>query len=251
MSRKKDERQNRICRLLDEQDSIRVSELAGLLQVSTETIRKDLDELEAQRYLVREHGFARKVKSKTETPLLVRAKEAQAEKERIALEAISRIEDGMVVYLDAGSTLLMGTDLLRSKKDLTIVVNSIPIALKVLEMDFRVIFLGGSMLKIGQRTEGYFAEEMIDRLHLDLALLGTSGMKGVDGFGVFADQEIGTRRHIINRSDRIIMIMDVSKFDQPSNYQFCTFDEIDELITNPLTEEQRRTVASVKIVTEV
>lgn len=251
MNRRKSDRQNEIRRILDEEGQTKVCDLAGRLQVSGETIRKDLDALEAQGFVVREHGSARLLRSKSEVPLFVRAMNAPSEKQRIALEAIRRIEDGMAVYLDAGSTLLAGMDLLRSKKDLTIVVNSIQAAQKALEMDFRVIFLGGNLLKNGLRTEGYFAQEMIDRLHIDLAILGTCGIKGADGFGVFDDQEIGTRRHLLSRSDRIILIMDASKFDKPANFRFCRFDEVDELITNPLTQKQREFVAAVPTLTEV
>lgn len=237
--------------LLGSHDSLRNTEIARILHVTPETIRKDLDELESQQLIIREHGYARLNKASFEVPLELRKQENRVLKERIARRAIEDIQDGQTVFLDAGSTVLEGIDLLRSKRDLTIVVNSIPVALEALKQNFKVIFLGGVLQKNGQRTEGFFTSNMIDRVHIDYAILGTSGIRSAKGFGVCSEAEIESRRRLLENSDSVTVVMDVSKFDVPAAYQFCSFPEVSRLITNPLTEEQRELVRAVPEVLEV
>ena len=104
MSKKKDARQVKIRNILMEKGQYRVKDLAAILHVTSETLRKDLDELEEQGIVVRSHGFARVNKFRQELP--------------ISYRAIEEIQDGNIVYLDAGSTLLQGIDALRQKKRL-------------------------------------------------------------------------------------------------------------------------------------
>lgn len=251
MSRKRDQRLLEIRRILEEKKEMKVSELAEALSVTPETIRKDLDELCAQKLAVRSHGMVRVVQSISEAPFSLRKTDNLGLKQAVAWKAMSEIKDGMTVYLDPGSTLLSGVDMLRSKKDLTVVVSSIPMALEVMKLNFRVIFLGGVIVENEMRTEGYFTEEMIDKIHLDLAILGTCGMHNADGFGVFHDVEIGSRRKLIQQSDKIIVAMDKTKLDQPTCFQFCRFDEVDMVITNQLNDKERSLLSAVPNLIEV
>lgn len=251
MAKKKELRQHKILDILDKKDLMRTTDLAKEVQVTPETIRKDLDEMESQGLVRREHGYVRKIKAMVESPMARRKLKNKALKERIAYRAIEEIKDGQTVFLDSGSTLLSGTDLLRSKKDLTIVTNSIPMVLAVMDLGFKVILLGGVFQKQSQRTEGFFATEMLEAIHIDTAFLGTCGIRGASGFGVYSDAEIETRKKIIQKADRTVAVMDSSKFNEPAAFQFCTFDEIDTLITNLLTEGQRSIVSKIKNIIEV
>lgn len=251
MRAKKKKRQDEIRTLLGAHEHLRNTEIAKILHVTPETIRKDLDDLEAQQLIIREHGYARLNKASFEAPLELRQQENKGLKERVASRAMQDIQDGQTVFLDAGSTVLEGLDLLRSKRDLTIVVNSIPVAQEALKQNFNVLFLGGVLQKNGQRTEGFFTSNMIDRIHIDYAILGTSGVRSARGFGVYSEAEIESRRRILNNSDHVTVVMDVSKFDIPAAFQFCTFSEVDRLITNPLTDEQRERVQAIPEVLEV
>lgn len=251
MTKKKEKRQEEIRRMLSAHDGLRNTDIAKMLNVTPETIRKDLDELESQQLIIREHGYARINKAAIEIPLELRKVENAGLKERIAYRAIEEIKDGQTVFLDAGSTLLYGTDLLKSKRDLTIVVNSIPVAIAAMEQNFKVLMLGGVLQKNGQRTEGYFASNMLERIHIDYAILGTCGIRSANGFGVYSETEIETRRQVIERADKVAIVMDVTKFDVPAAFQFCEFKEIDQLITNPLTKEQREIVRDIPQIIEV
>lgn len=251
MSRKNEERMMQIVNLLKEKKDMKVADLASHFQVTPETIRKNLDVLQEKGEVVRSHGSVRAVQSAGEVPIEIRKDKNRADKQRVAYRVIQEIQDGMTVYLDAGSTLLSGIDMLKSKKDLTVVVNAIPVAMEVLQMGFHVIFLGGAIESRGMRTEGYFAEEMLDKIHLDLAILGTCGIQNANGFGVYRDVEIGSRRKILEKADRTILIMDSTKFDQCVNFKFCDFSEVSSLITNPLNNEQRKSLQAIPEIIEV
>lgn len=251
MSKKKDARQVKIREILLEENQVRVVDLANRLNVTPETLRKDLDEMENQQLIVREHGFARIQTLRTELPFSFRQQENPEAKRRIMLRAIQEIQNGQVVFLDAGSTLTEGIQALRSKKDLTIVVNSIPIALECIDMNFNVIFIGGEMMKNGLRTDGYYTQQMLDNIYIDVAILGSDGLKETTGFTVYTLTEIGTRRHIINQSKKLIIACDVSKFERQAHYQFCSFKEVDMFITNKLTPEQLEQVKDCKQIIQV
>ena len=91
MSKKKEERQLQIRQILEEKEKIKVAELAKLLSVTPETLRKDLDELQERKILVREHGYAKIQSSSVETFVELKAHKNKEMKKIVALEAFSRI----------------------------------------------------------------------------------------------------------------------------------------------------------------
>ena len=240
MSKKKEERQLQIRQILEEKEKIKVTELAKLLSVTPETLRKDLDELQERKILVREHGYAKIQSSSVETFVELKAQKNKEMKKIVALEAFSRIENGMTVYLDSGSTILTAISAIRNKRDITIVTNSIH---------------GGLLFNIGKRTYGHFATEIIDHLNIDLAIMGTDAFtEKSHGFTTISADELGFKRHVMNQSAKKIMISDASKVNNKADiapYAFCKFNEFDEFITNHLTPEQYDVVKTVKKVTQV
>lgn len=251
MSRKKEERQNRIRTILEEKKEMKVKDLAQLLEVTPETLRKDLDELEDKEIVIRLHGYVRKNNLPVELPISIRNQENVEIKRRLMAAAINEIENGSIVYLDAGSTLIAGIDFLSQKKDLTVVTNSLLVAQKCEEMNFDVVLIGGKLTRHGLHTEGYFSEKMLDAIHIDVALLGSDGILGSDGFTVYTMDEVGTRRHVINQSQKIVVVCESIKFQRRGYYTFCAFRETDVFISNELSKEQRKQVQACKKIIEV
>lgn len=251
MKKKKEQRLIHLRSILQDQGKVRTSDLAAMLAVTPETMRSDLDLLESQGLIVREHGFARLSLKDKETPLEWRISENREEKVRITNRALEEIKDGDIVFIDAGTTLLSALGNLASLRDLTIIVNSLPAAEACLKMGFRCIFIGGEMLRNGQHTYGYFAEEMVDHICIDVSILGSTGIEGADGFCVYSMKEVGIRRHLIRQSRKLVIIMDEHKISQQGYYRFCTFREADLLITNKLSPEQKERLAEVRHIIEV
>ena len=213
--------------MLRDSEVLSVHALAKQLGVTTETIRTDLDTMEKLDLVTRRHGFARANRKPIEMPFEQRAASNTEAKKVVAWRAIQEIKDGMVVYLDTGTTMYAGLDLLRSKRDLTIVTNSMNVAEIGLEMDFEVLLVGGVVSKKGKRCSGYFAEQMLEQIHFDLAIIGSDGLKDLTGFGVGNTEEIGWERKVMNSASQKILIADSSKFDVYNVYTIGTLDEFD------------------------
>ena len=147
MSKKKEERQLQIRQILEEKEKIKVTELAKLLSVTPETLRKDLSELQERKIVIKEHGYAKIQSSSVETFVELKAQKNKEMKKVVALEAFSRIENGMIVYLDSGSTILTAISALKNKNDITIVTNSILVAYECANMNLNIIMAGGLLFK--------------------------------------------------------------------------------------------------------
>ncbi len=239
---KREERQKRILDLLMGSEVLSVHALAKQLGVTTETIRTDLDAMEKLELITRGHGFARANRKQIEMPFEQRVASNTEAKKVVAWRAIQEIQDGMVVYLDTGTTMYAGLDLLRSKRDLTIVTNSLNVAEIGLDMDFEVLLVGGVISKKGKRCSGYFAEQMLKQIHFDLAIIGADGLKDLTSFGVGLPDEIGWERQVVESASRVILIADSSKFDLYTVYTIGTFEEIDLLITNFIDDKLREQI---------
>lgn len=238
MSKKKDERQFKIRQLLQERPKIKISDLADYFQTSSETIRKDIIELEDSKIIKKEHGYALLLEEPDEMPISLRNQEYIDEKRQIMKKACTFIKEGMVVYLDAGSTCQAGIPFLQSIQNITIVTNSIFVAYKCARLDMHVILIGGNISNNAYRSYGSLASETIDYIHIDVAILGTKGIKDNDGFTTY-ENEYGLKRHIIQQSEKIIVVADQSKFNTQPEYTYCKFKEVDIFISNVLTKEEK------------
>lgn len=241
---KKEDRQRQIFDLLLDHEALSVNELARQAGVTGETIRSDLDALEKEGLIVRGHGFARANRNLIELPFEQHCASNVEEKRVVAWRAIEEIRDGMVVYLDTGTTMHAGLELLRSKKDLTIVTNSLNVAETGLEMDFQVLLVGGLIGKQGRRCHGYFAEQMLRQIRFDLAILGTDGLKDLSGIGVGKPEEMGWERSVLDSANRTIVIADKSKFEVANVFLVGSLKEADLLITNFIEDELRQKISA-------
>lgn len=250
MANKKDERQSQIYHILLDEGRVSVKTLASRLQVTPETIRSDLTDMEDQRRVIREHGFARPLSTLEEVPVQMREQENLDDKRRAAMRAMEEIEDNQTIFLDSGSTIILGLPAL-SFKNVTIVTNGIPLAYEAGLLGYHTIFCGGEVSNVGLRTHGHFCIDVIDRIQFDVALMGTDGLVGASSFTALAFNEISIKEHIMAHSKKNIVVGDRSKFEKKAAYNIGNFRDIDILVTNPLTEQERRMVREIKQVIEV
>ena len=133
------------------------------------------------------------------------------------------MHDGDVVFIDSGSTTLPGLPALVGKKDLIVVTNSLLIANECVKLDLKIVMIGGFVFNNGMRTYGNFATELIDHLQIDIAFLGTDGFKDSLGFTTCNENEMGLKRHLINRSKKLVVVCDESKFETKAPFSFAVF----------------------------
>src|SRR5918992_5701903 len=140
-----EERQQRILREARERGRVEVASLSRLLDVTSETVRRDLTALERHGLLRRVHGGAIPLdRLGFEPGLATRDAVMTAEKERIAKAALEELPPEGAILLDAGTTTARLADALPSDYDLTVVTNSLPIAMKLSSRpNLTLLFLGG------------------------------------------------------------------------------------------------------------
>lgn len=147
MSKASEARRNALYQRVLGEGRVRVGELARQLDVTTETIREDLKVLEERGVLTKKHGSAVVRNAYYQLPFDVKLQEHTLEKQLIARKALEFIEDDAIVYMDPGSTCLQLAKLLRLKKNITVLTNSLPIADIICDSGLDLIMTGESFRK--------------------------------------------------------------------------------------------------------
>ena len=195
-----------------------IAELAAALDVSEATVRRDLQNLEAAGLLRRVHGGAESVAGiKRSEPLFdEKALIFPEAKEYIARLALREIQDKDAIYLDGGSTVLALARLLRERKKLTVVTNSLSAALELMDSGHRLILLGGEFRPISRTMVGPLTEPVAEQLSFDKAFMGTIGFSPEEGMSTTDPNEAFTKSIVMRRARSSYLLADSSKIDAAS-----------------------------------
>jgi DeoR/GlpR family transcriptional regulator of sugar metabolism len=231
------ERQSKIVKLVNQYQKIEVSRLAELLNVSQVTIRKDLDYLEEEGLLSREHGYAL---IKNANDINTRLTINYETKLKIATKAAEMVSTGETVMLESGSTCaLMAEQLAKLKKDVTIITNSAYIAIRIRDLPIRkVILLGGEYQKEYQGMVGPLVRKCAREFFVDKFFVGTDGFIPSSGFTCDDLMRVETMQYMADSANKMIILADSSKFSQMGVVIQTTFDEIDTVCTDSGISEE-------------
>lgn len=231
----KSERQRRIVAELHANPTVRISTLAEEFAVSTETVRRDIDELSKRGLVNRTYGGAAATSMSLEPDLDERAGALVAERERIARRAVALIEPGEVVMVDSGATTLHFAKRLAVKGSMTTVItNSIGVVTALGPSETaRVLVCPGTFVHREQGIYGTEAVDFLDRYHADRAVLGASGLTRQGATD--ADSEAAwIKRKMIERAERCTLLIDHGKFDLRALAVVAPLDAIDDLVTDKM-----------------
>lgn len=237
------ERQRKIVSIVEEYGSIEVTDLAGYFDVTTETIRRDLSELQAKRLVKRVHGGA--VSWKSFEPLVSkRTDENDEDKRRIASRAVEELPDAGSVLIDAGSTLLRFAEAIPAGRELHVVTNSLPTAQAVANSQSNhVSILGGEIRTDTMSVVDAQAVEEVRQLHVDVLFISTDGAS-INGLTTPYSYEASLKRAMIAAARTVVALIDPSKFDHDQMLRFASWDDIDTLITG--VETSRETLDGIR-----
>ena len=226
----KTERKRLIMDKITLDDYVVLEDLVELLETSESTVRRDLDELEAEGKLHRVHGGAEKLHALQEEPSILQKsiKNVQSKK-ALVQKAAELIQDGDVIFLDAGTT----TELLiphLNQEGLTVVTNAIHHAAELVDKNIKTLIIGGFIKNTTDASVGHIAVEQVRRLNFDKAFLG---MNGIDGEHVTTPEmeEAVVKRSIIASAKKAYILADSSKLGQVSFINVAPLADI-TLITN-------------------
>ena len=228
------ERQQEIAALTREAGRVEVSDLAARFNVTTETIRRDLSELQTARVVRRVHGGAIAWETSWFEPLLsVRNDQHDDEKRRIARAAVLELPDTGSIIIDSGSTLSAFADAVPAATSLRVVTNALNIAQTLCDRtEADVIVLGG---KVRRNTLAMVDSEAIAALSpitVDTLFVSADGLTSDGGLNTPYREEAALKHAMIRSARRVVALIDHSKFGKEHFVRFAPWLDIDVLITN-------------------
>jgi DeoR/GlpR family transcriptional regulator of sugar metabolism len=241
-----EQRKKKISDLLKENDSVRVSELSRMLDVSEVTVRSYLEDMEKKGLLTRVHGGAvSSYKPYYSMNLNQRLETNQIEKVEIAEKIARLIQDNDTVMLNAGTTTLLAFRKFPAEYTLNIVTNSISIALEASSnQNYNVILLGGSVNTKYQFTYGNDTVGQIKKYHADKLILSVDGIDAAGGFTTYYNKEAPVDLAMIEQSECCIVAADKTKFGKSAFAKISDIGVADYLITN--SDLDRNTLSDIK-----
>ncbi len=212
------ERRQHVISLIQRDGRVLVSELSESLGISSITIRKDLDYLEAQGLVQRTHGGALAPQSTTMLDPSLKEKEQHQSKEKqlIAAAAVTLVKEGQCVLLDSGTTTTAIARALRKFSHLTIVTSGLNIAAELSDTDFDIILIGGSLRKNSFSLVGPLAEDVLREIHADILFLGVDGFDTHIGVTTPNVLEARANRAMVKASKKVVAVCDSTKFSRRS-----------------------------------
>lgn len=226
------ERHQRIVDEARRNGRVAVADLADALEVTTETVRRDLSVLEDRGTLRRVHGGAIPVE-RLEPTLAVRSIRSTDEKTRIAARALDEIPADGTILLDSGSTTLAIAGLLPVDISLTVVTNSVQAAaLLTGRPNLTLLLLGGRVRGVTGAAVGSWASDLLGGLTVDVAFIGTNGISTRRGLTTPDEAEAAVKTAMIGAATRTVVVTDSSKVGVDHLHRFSPLDAVDLVITD-------------------
>lgn len=225
------ERHNQILELLSKHKRMEVVKLSDLLHVSQVTIRKDLDYLESNGFLIREHGYATLHDSDDMNTRLAYHYDS---KQRIAKLAVEDVRDGETVMIESGSCCaLVALEIMKTKKDITLITNSAFIAEYVRKIKSgRVIVLGGEYQRESQVMVGPITRKCAEAFFVEKLFIGTDGFTKESGFTGNDYMRSETVRDMAKQASHVIVVTDSSKFHQQGVVNLVMTNQVSTVVTD-------------------
>ncbi|MGO2532539.1 MULTISPECIES: DeoR/GlpR family DNA-binding transcription regulator [Micrococcaceae] len=224
------------------QGRVTVAELAQQLDITRETVRRDLAQLEQEGILRRVHGgaVATRTTSTVEESLSVRTSLNHEQKSRIAAAAVELLPAGATsVVLDAGTTTelfaqAMGSSLGTSRAaDLLVLTHSVPVAYRVAASgSFQLEVIGGRVRALTSAATGASTIDQFRALRPDIAFIGANGIDADFGLSTPDPLEAAVKSAIVACARRVVVLADSSKLGEQTLIRFAALDQVDTLVTD-------------------
>ncbi|MCU6710524.1 DeoR/GlpR family DNA-binding transcription regulator [Paenibacillus sp. J5C_2022] len=227
------ERQKKILDLLMIKKVLKLPELTAELDISIDTLRRDLNALTSQGKIEKIYGGVKLVQAKFgESSMDERMVKHLEEKESIARKCSELISDGDCIYLDSGSTTYHIARHVKHKKLLTVVTNSIPIVQELMDSSVELVIIGGKIRHHEQSVIAYDYLFNFQGLNIQKAFICCSGITIDRGISDYNLEEAVTRKKIIEQSGQVYVAADSSKFGKDVTISIAPLDRVDAIITD-------------------
>ena len=225
------ERQSVILDELRYHNKVVSSKLCEILNVSEDTIRRDLSELEQKGQLKKVHGGA--ITLSFIPSFKKREVQEIQTKHIIAKKALDLIKDNQVLIIDGGTSNLQLVNLIPHDVRLTIFTNSIPVASKLCEYpNIDGVLLGGNILRKGYTIIGHQAIESLKEVNADMCFLGITSVDTVAGMTEANRSETTIKKAMINSSAKVVSMVISNKINTRQPFKVCDITCMDVMVTD-------------------
>lgn len=228
---KKTRRQMELLRRLEQSRYLSLDDISRFFDVTTQTARRDVQDLELQGKARRLHGGV--TLTQPIDPLVLRARRVENAdaKARIG-EAVARaIPDGSAIFIDAGTTCEAVAQALLGHTGLRVVTYSLRVATLLSEgTDFTVAVPGGFVRPVDAGVFRAETPEFIGRFKFDRAIISVSG---IDAAGDICDDdhaEVAAVQAAMRQADAVILAVDASKFGRRAMVKLANIADVDEMV---------------------
>jgi DeoR/GlpR family transcriptional regulator of sugar metabolism len=227
----KKERQAYIMHQVNLHNRVLSSSLSHEVNVSEDTIRRDLYELAEEGKVIKVHGGALS-HSFNDVHFPTNGVYSQNHKKKIAQKAISLISNGMFVLTSGGTTILELARSLPPQLNATFVSGSIPAILEYMHHpNIEVILIGDKISKNSKITVGVEAIAKIRQMRADLCFLGTNAIDLQHGITENDWDVVQLKKAMIESSQKVVCLTIAEKINSFQPIQICELNKIDILIT--------------------
>jgi DeoR/GlpR family transcriptional regulator of sugar metabolism len=235
----KAERHKYIMTKLIEEQKVVTTDLALALDLSEDTIRRDLNELDRKKLLKKVYGGAITVNEKAVDVFNIDIN-AEDQKIQIATKALSLLHDGQVIIMSGGSTNLVFAKLIPSDLKATIYTYSLPIAMQLSQHpNIDLIFIGGKMQKNAMVTIGMDVIQVVSKIKADICFIGASSINIKQGLTEIGYEISIVKKAMIKASDRVVSMFSSNKLNTKMPHVVCDLSQLDTIVTNLDPEDSR------------
>jgi len=251
-------RRQKIRELLQSQPFVSLKELSALFpEVTGMTLRRDIDYFEQQGELIKVRNGARSMKfiaSTADENYSRREKENEPAKRSLASAAVAYIEKGKCIFLDSGSTTTRLAAVMPDEV-MTVVTPCPNVSLKLIEKHHPIVMLlGGIFNRDSLSVTGDMTINALKDLSIDTAFIVPSGFSIDAGFTCGNYSECELKKYVVKKAQKVILLIDSSKFEKKLPYSFCSLADVDVVVTDgnfarykALTEANNVTVISAHV----
>lgn len=228
------QRREKILELLKEDGSAKVINLSRIFRVSEVTIRQDLEKLEKDGLVKREHGgaYLKEIENQVRNFSLMNQSNLD-KKASIGKTASELIEDGDTIILDSGSTTTEIANQLLGRKNLTVITNALNIALLLgAEPGIEVIMTGGEFKPPTLSLTGQKAADFFSDVHVDKLFLATAGISLRSGLTYPSLSDIVVKKAMIDVAEVVYLVADSTKIGKGAFASLGALSLIDYIITD-------------------
>lgn len=235
----KEDRINELQNYILEKERASIEELCSVFNVSKNTMRRDINQLESQGKIKKVYGGIILTDKKTTEPFESREVKNKDAKLIIAKLASTLIEDGDIIYIDSGTTTMHMIPYLSDVKNLTIITNNLHVILKALPyQNLNVISTGGTLFR---RTNSFVdsgAVSSLKKYNISKAFLATTGISIAKGITNSSSLEYDIKKYIVEHCDKRILLADDTKLGKVSLITYYDLKDIQVFVTNQKPDDE-------------